>query len=262
MPMSFDSTITRAFDFELRLPGWVRPTYRGAVCLFGMLMGRGGRILFATVLAVLVGLAGPLRGVLMVLIFVAVATIAGAVAGLVHGILQPVQRRGRLGTWITWDLVILAYLGTLAFFAPFSIRDPFILWALGSASALVALGMIHLDDRADDRPSPRAFARLRHRGLLLAAPERMWARTQSRVVAYEAGREAAKSDAPAHLRPQSELRSLSEEMRAQLIRARRGLELAVRDHRPGGVELMVVNAWIERLDRNEAGPPAGPAIPA
>jgi hypothetical protein len=260
--MSLDSTITRAFDFELRVPGWLRPAYRGAVCLFGMLMGRGGKLLVVTLLALLVGLAGPLQGVLVFFGFIAVAMIAGAVAGLVHGLLQPVQRWGRLGAWVTWDLVILAYLATLSFFAPFSIRDPLVLWALGGASALGALGMVLLDDRANNRPSPRAFERLRQRTLLLAAPERMWARTQRQVVAYEAGREALESGARGHPRPQSELRNLTQEMRGRLIRARRGLELAVRDHGPGGVELMVVNAWIERLDRSDAGPPAGPAIPA
>jgi Zn-dependent protease with chaperone function len=215
--MSFDSTITRVFDFELRLPGWVRPTF---------------------------------------LIFIAVAMIAGAVAGLLHGLLQPLQRWGRLGTWVTWDLVILAYLATLAFFAPFSIRDPLVLWALGSTSALGALRPVLLDNRADDRPSPRTFDRLRQRAVLLAAPERMWAQTQGRIVAYEIGREALESGASGNPHPQSELRNLTREMRAQLIRARRSLELAVRDRGPGGVELMAAKAWIERLDRTNAGPPA------
>ena len=254
--MSFDSTITRIFDFELRLPGWGRPTYRGAVCFFGMMMGRGGKLLIVTLVAMLVGLAGPLHGMRVFLVLIAVAMIAGAVAGLVHGLLQPLQRRGRLGTWVTWDLVILAYLATLAFFAPFSIRDPLVLWGLGSMSALGALGMVLLDDRADDRPSPRTFDRLRQRALLLAAPERMWARTQGRVVAYEIGRAALASGASGNPHPQSELRKLTREMRAQLIRARRGLELAVRDRGLGGVELMVAAAWIERLDRTNAGPPA------
>lgn len=260
--MSLDSSISRAFDFELRVPGWVRPAYRGAVFLFGMMMGRGGKVLVVTVLAVLVGLAGPLRGVLVFFVFIAVAMIAGAVAGLVHGLLQPLQRRGRLGTWVTWGLVILAYLATLSLFAPFSIRDPFLLLVLGGASALGALGMVLLDDRAHNRPSPRTFARLRHRALLLAAPERMWARQQNRLVAYASGREALESEAAGHLHPHSELRTLTQEMRSELIRVRRGLELAVRDHRPGGVELLVANAWIERLDRTDAGPAVGPATPA
>jgi len=259
--MYLDSTITRAFDFELRLPGWLRPTYRGAVCLFGMLMGRGGKILFATVLAVLVGLAGPLRGALVFLALIAVATIAGAVAGLVHGLFQPIQRRGSLGTWITWNLVILTYLAMLSLFAPFSIRDPFVLWALGSVSALGALGMVLVDDRADNRPSPRTFARLRSRALLFAAPERMWARKQRRVVAYEAGREALEYG-PGQPYPTAELGVLNREMRAELIEARRGLELAGQSHGAGAVELLAVNAWIERLDRTHSGQPAGPGGPA
>jgi hypothetical protein len=260
--MSLDSTITRAFDFELRLPGWLRPTYRGAVCLFGMLMGSGGKILFATVLAVLVGLDGPLRGGLVFLTLIAVAMIAGAVAGLVHGLFQPLQRRGSLGTWITWNLVILTYLAMLSLFAPFSIRDPFVLWALGSVSALGALGMVLVDDRADNRPSPRMFARLRSRALLFAAPERMWAQKQSRVVAYEAGREALESGGPGQPYPKAELGVRNRQMRAELIEARRGLELAGQSHGAGGVELLAVNAWIERLDRTHAGKPAGPGGPA
>jgi hypothetical protein len=260
--VSLDSTITRVFDFELRVPGWVRPAYRGAVFLFGMLMGGWGKLLVATLLGVLVGLAGPLRGVLAFLVFLAVAMIAGAVAGLVHGLLQPLQRRGRLGTWVTWDLVILAYLATLALFAPFSIRDPFLLWALIGASALGALGLVLLDDRANSRPSPRTFARLRNRARLLAAPERMWARQQNRLVAYASGREALESESLDDLHPHSKLRTLTQEMRSELIRARRGLELAVRDHGPGGAELLAANAWIERLDRTDTGPAVGPATPA
>lgn len=168
------------FELEWRLPAGLRPTFRGARFVFGMALGWAGKLFMLSILATLMLLAGPGRGMVLFLGLLAVAAAAGAVAGAVHGSLRRMSRWGQLGIWLRWTLSIFACIIAVALLTPkgpLSLDPTFFIVAAG-CSALAACGLTLLDDRKPTRPSPRRFRMRQSRERLWAAADRVRARLQ------------------------------------------------------------------------------------
>ena len=166
------------FEFERRISAWLRPTYRGALFIFGMAIGWAGKLFILSILATLMLLTGVERGIGLFLELLGVAVGAGAVAGTVHGILHPLEQDGQLGTWVRWTCSVLTYLVTVAFLTPkgpLSLDPTFIPFA-AAVSAIAAACLILLDDRKPTRPSLRRFRLLQSRKRMWAAAGRVRAR--------------------------------------------------------------------------------------
>ncbi len=176
--------LQRLFELERRMPAWVRPTYRGALFIFGMSSAWAGKLFVLTILATLMLLAGVERGLALFFGLLGVAVIAGAVGGTIRGILQPVERWGRIGTWLRWNLSIFGYVLAFGFLTPkgpFSLQDPAFYVIAAGISVLGAGCLFLLDDRRPSRPSPRRFRLLQGRERLWAAANRVRARMQARL---------------------------------------------------------------------------------
>ncbi|HTL06485.1 MAG TPA: hypothetical protein VL241_12100 [Gemmatimonadales bacterium] len=165
-------------ELESRLTPALRPTYRGALFIFGLAQGWAGKLLMLAVLAVLLLLAGVPAGALLFLEFLGVAVVAGAAAGTLHGRLHRLVSWGQLGTWLRWSATIFAYLLAVALLTPrgpFSL-DPTFLRFAAVVSALAAGLLVLLDDRRPARPSERRFQIRQRRERLWSASRRMRAR--------------------------------------------------------------------------------------
>lgn len=178
-----DSIVPRIFEFESRTPAWLRPTYRGAVFILGLSLGRVGKLLLLGILATLMLMAGPGPGVALFFQLLGVAVIAGAVGGTIHGVLRPLENWGRVGTWLRWALSIFGHVTAFGFLTPggpLPMRDAMFYLGAAGFAAVGAGFLILLDDRRSGRPSPRSFRLLQNRERLWAAAERARARMQSR----------------------------------------------------------------------------------
>ena len=167
-------------ELECQMPAWLRPTYRGALFIFGMSVGWAGKLFTLSILATLTLLAGVEGGVLLFLGSLAVAMGAGAAAGTVHGILYPLERLGQLGTWLRWagsSFACLVAIPVLAPKGPLSL-DPTFFSLAAAVSALSAGCLILLDDRRPTRPSFRRFQSRQRRARLFAAARGARARLQ------------------------------------------------------------------------------------
>lgn len=158
------------------LPDWLHPTYRGAVCVFGLGVGAAGKLFVLIVVATLMLLVGPGVGVILFLRLLGVTVAAGAVGGTVHGIVRSLDRWGRIGVWVSGFLAILGAITAsiiLTPHGPFSLPDPGVqVLALGLAG-VGAGALLLVDDRRPGRPTPRRFLQLQNRDRLWAAADRI-----------------------------------------------------------------------------------------
>ena len=246
-----DSHIYRVFDSETYLPEWARPSYRGAVFLLGMFLGRAGKAIAATLLVVLMLMTGVGTGAGLFLAVIGATVVAGTVAGTVSGILAWLDRFGRVGGWVQWATSIYAFIAVLSLFGPMRLlplSEPLFHLIAGSLSVLGALAMVLDDDRAAGRPSPREFRLLQGRIRLRGAPHRMWLRLRRNLLQDDRDGHLAGTGPDAHA---AELRLL-ERRRADLLRARRALTRAPELTDEAKADLQEVDSWLARLDRDAA----------
>lgn len=250
---SFDVMLYRLFDWEIRAPEGLRPLYRGAVVILGMLLGIRGKILLIAMIAVLVYMLGPLHGPLLFLLLTSVVIIAGALAGAVYGLLYPLPRAGDFGVWFRWAVTLYVYFAAITVLlpkGPFTLGDPAFHWLAALLSILIAFGIVLTDDRGASRLSPRNFRLLQNRMLLRAAPRRMWYATRRKRARYEARRKALEREAGRRPEAWRALRLLLTNLKTDLLHVRSGLERARRSHPEANADhLADVDAWIERVNR-------------
>jgi hypothetical protein len=258
---AFDVMLYRIFDFEIRLPEALRPAYRGAVVILGMLLGLRGKILLIAMMVALVYLVGPLDGVLLLLLLGGVAVGAGAIAGAVYGLLFPLPRAGDFGVWFRWAVTLYVYLAAITVLlpqGPFALRDPAFHWIATLFSIVAAFGIVLTDDRGASRLSPRNFRLLQNRILLRTAPRRMWYATRRKRARYEARRKALEREAERRPDAVHALRLLLVNLKTDLLHVRGGLERAWRSHPEANTDdLADVDAWIERVNRQLESLPGG-----
>jgi hypothetical protein len=242
-----DSRIYRIFDAELYLPEWARPSYRGAVFIFGMIIGWVGRIVAACLLLALMLMTGVGPGAGVFLALIGAMVLAGTVAGTVSGILSWLDRFGRAGGWFQWAASIFAFIAVLSLFGPMRLlplSEPLFHLIAGSIALLGGLAMALDDDRAAGRPSPREFRLLQGRIRLRGAPHRMWLRLRRNLLQDD--RDGLLTGT-GHDARAAELRLL-ERRRADLLRARRALTRAPELTDEATADLQEVDAWLARLE--------------
>ena len=105
-------------EIEPDLPGWLRPTFRGALFSFGITTGTIGKLFVLLLVATLVYMAGVAQGALLFVQLFGVTIAAGAVGGTMHGLLWRAEDWGRIGIWLRWVFSILAYITTFGILAP------------------------------------------------------------------------------------------------------------------------------------------------
>lgn len=167
--------VHRTLAAERHLPAWLHPTYRGAVCVLGLIFGLAGRLFLLALLLSLMFMVGPGPGGVLFLKLLAVTAVGGAVGGTIHGILRPLDELGRAGLWLRWFVaifgaIVVAVVLTPA--GPFSLKDPaFHVIALGLA-ALGASGLLAADDRRPGRLTRRGYQLCQSHDQLWAAGDR------------------------------------------------------------------------------------------
>jgi hypothetical protein len=244
-----DSRIYRIFDAELYLPEWARPSYRGAVFLFGMVIGRVGKTVAAGLLLLLMLMTGVGPGAGVFLAVIGTTVVAGTAAGTVSGILSWLDRFGRMGGWLQWAASIFAFIAVLTLFGPMRLlplSEPLFYLIAGSVSVIGAMALVLDDDRGAGRPSPREFRLLQGRIRLRGAPHRMWLRLRRNLLQDDRDGLLTGSGHDARA---AELRLL-ERRRADLLRARRALTRAPELTDEAKADLPEVDAWLDRLDRD------------
>lgn len=174
----------RIFEFENRLPPWLRPTYRGALLVSGMGFGVSGKVVVLAMLGpwiILLGV-GPTAALFVKTIVLVV--MAGAVGGTIHGLLRPLENWGRTGVWGRWFLAAFGFAVTLAVITPGAPLSPgeSTLYVLAAGFAVLVAGcLVFIDDRRAGRPTPDRFRRLQNRERLWAAEDRALIRLHSRL---------------------------------------------------------------------------------
>lgn len=250
-----DRLFYRLFDVEMRLQPWLRPVYRGAVFIFGLLLGWQGKLFLLAILGALIAQAGLLEGMRLLAKFLAIAIVSGGVGGIVSGIFEPLGRTGRLGEWFRWALTIFAYLATISLLlppVPFALPDPAFFWVAGVFSILGALALVFTDDRGRSRLPPHQFRLVRNLASLRVAPNRIWTRAKDRLEHYDTLRRALEAELAIRPAARDELLELLLAMRTDIGHVRNGLERFVRliDADPQG--LSEADAWLDRIDEQVA----------
>jgi hypothetical protein len=258
-----DRFFTRIFEQESRLPRWLRSPYRGAVFIFGLMLGWQGKVFGLTVLTTLIMLAGVLHGLRLLSLFLGIAMAAGAVGGLVSGTLEPLGRTGRLGEWFRWCLTIFAYLVTVSLLlpaVPFALPDPAFFWLAGGVSVLAAIGVVATDDRGKSRLPPHQFRLIRNLASLRTAPRQIWSAALSRLEQLESRSRALEAELPTRPEAREELILLLRTMRSDVGHVRSGLERFVRllGEDPGS--LRDADAWLDRIDERLEALDRSPAV--
>jgi len=246
-----DRFLYQLFDLEGRLPGWLRSPYRGAVFIFGLILGWYGKLFLLAVLASLVILAGLAEGLRLLSLFLGIALLAGAAAGIVSGVVEPLGRTGRLGEWFRWALTIFAYLAAISLLlppVPFGLPDPIFFWVAGTISALGGLAMVFTDDRSKSRLPPHQFRLVRNLASLRVAPGRIWQVAADRLAQYEVRRQALESELATRPEAREELIQLLRVMRTDIGHVRNGLERFVRLVGANPVSLEEADRWLDRID--------------
>lgn len=174
----------RLFDLEQSIPGWIRPTWRGALFTFGIGTGTVGKLFVLFLLATLVFMVGVAQGTVLFFTLLAVTIAAGAVGGTIHGLLWRAEEWGRIGTWLRWTLAILGYIITFGYLAPagpFHPRD-YAFFPVAAVLAAVGAGcLILLDARRPGRLSPGRHRRQEARSRMFASADRARTRQQARM---------------------------------------------------------------------------------
>lgn len=259
-----DRLFYRLFDLETRLQPWLRPLYRGAVFIFGLLLGWQGKLFLLAILGALMTQAGPLPGMRLLAKFLAIAIVSGGVGGIVSGIFEPLGRTGRLGEWFHWALTIFAYLATISLLlppVPFALPDPVFFWVAGVLSSVGALALIYTDDRGRSRLPPHQFRLVRNLASLRVAPDRIWTVAKDRLERYESQRRALEKEIAVRPAAREELLELLLVMRTDIGHVRNGLERFVRLIGADPDSLNEADAWLDRIDEQVAvveGSPRGP----
>ena len=250
-----DRLFYQLFDLEPRLPRWLRSPYRGAVFIFGLLLGWQGKLLLLAILVVLIAQAGALHGVRILGKFLGIAIVAGGVAGIVSGIFEPLGRTGRLGEWFRWALTIFAYLATVSILlppVPFALPDPIFFWVAGILSIVVALALVYTDDRGRNRLPPHQFRLVRNLASLRVAPGRIWQVARDRLERYESQRIALEAEIATRPAAARELRQLLRVMQTDIRHVRDGLERFVRLLGADPDSLKEADAWLDRINERLA----------
>ena len=256
-----DRLFYRLFDLETRLQPWLRPLYRGAVFIFGLLLGWQGKLFLLAILAVLFAQAGPLQGVRILGNFLAIAILSGGAGGIVSGVFEPLGRTGRLGEWFRWALTIFAYLATISLLlppVPFALPDPAFFWVAGVLSVGGALALVYTDDRGRSRLPPHQFRLVRNLASLRVAPDRIWTVAKERLERYESRRIALEEESRTRPAAREELKELLRVMRTDIGHARNGLERFVRLIGADQDSLREADAWLDRIDEQLAAAEASP----
>ncbi len=178
------------FEFERRLPAWLRPTCRGAVCLFGLGRGVAGKLYVATLVITLMVMVGPGNGVMLFLSLVALIATAGAVGGTIHGLLGSLAGRGALGVWLRWFAALLGACIAAVLLTPrgpFSLQDPVVLILIAGTCMVAAGCLTLLDDRQPGRLTPHQYRWLQHRDRRWTAAKANRAPVQPREAATDRG---------------------------------------------------------------------------
>jgi hypothetical protein len=250
-----DRMFYQLFDLEARLPRWLRPPYRGAVFIFGLLLGWQGKLFLLAILVVLIAQAGALHGVRILGKFLGIAVVAGGAAGIVSGVFEPLGRSGRLGEWFHWVLTIFAYLATVSILlppVPFALPDPIFFWAAGILSIAGALALVYSDDRGKSRLPPHQFRLVRHLASLRVAPSRIWQVAKDRLERYESQRIALEAEIATRPAAKEELRQLLRVMRTDIGHVRNGLERFVRLLGADPDTLKEADAWLDHINEQLA----------
>ncbi len=250
--LSLDALLYRIFDFEVRIPGPLRASYRGAVFILGMGLGLRGKLLIAATFGALVFLVGPWHGLLLSIQLTLIAMTAGALAGMIYGLLHRLARAGDFGVWLRWALSIYGYLAGLTLLSPhgpFSLSDPDFHPIAGVFSALGALGMVLTDDRGAGRLSPRQFRMLQNKVLLRAAPRRTWAAMRSKQWKFEARRMALEREAARTPAAAKALQRMLLDLQTDLLQIRRAVARVPAQPGLPPDELADLDAWIDRVER-------------
>jgi hypothetical protein len=246
-----DRFLYQLFDLEARLPRWLRSPYRGAVFIFGLILGWHGKLFLLLVLASLIILAGPSQGIRLLSRFLGIALLAGGAAGIVSGMLEPLGRTGRLGVWFRWTLTIFAYLAAISLLlppVPFALPDPIFFWGAGTLSVLGGLGMVLTDDRSKNRLPPHQFRLVRNLASLRVAPGRIWQAAADRLEQYEVRRRALEAELSTRPEAREELVQLLRVMRTDLGHVRNVLERFVRLTGADPDSLREAEEWLDRID--------------
>jgi hypothetical protein len=246
-----DRLFYRLFDLEVRLPGWLQSPFRGAVFIFGLLLGWQGKLFLLAVVGVLIAQAGPVHGMGILGKFLGIAMVAGGAAGMVSGVFEPLGRTGRLGEWFRWTLTIFAYLVAISLLlpaVPFALPDPVFFWVAGILSTLGALGMVYTDDRGRSRLPPHQFLLVRNLASIRVAPSRIWVEAKARLERYESQRLALEGEVGVRPGAREELRQLLLVMRTDIGHVRNGLERFVRLVGADPASFKEADAWLDRID--------------
>ena len=246
-----DGLLLRLFDFEARLPGFLRPPFRGGVFLLGLGLGLLGKLFFAAILILLVLTAGPWEGLRLFVGILGVAMVAGVGGGIVAGLLESLGRLGRGGEWCRWVLAIFAFLLTCSLLAPgipFALPDPAFYWVAGIIAAVGATGLVWTDDRGPHRLPPHQFRLVRSLSALKQAPKRYRAAAEDRMEGYERRRRQLLIEAAKSPRAGEDLDRLRRVVRTDLsdvaARLRRFYRLTGGD----AAEMEETEAWLARLE--------------
>ena len=246
-----DRFLYQLFDLEARLPRWLRSPYRGAVSIFGLILGWRGKLFLLAVLASLSILAGVAEGLRLLSLFLGIALLAGGAAGVVSGVFEPLGRTGRLGEWFRWALTIFAYLAVVSLLlppVPFALPDPIFFWVAGTLSALGGLAMVATDDRGKSRLPPHQFRLVRNLASLRVAPGRIWEVAAERIAQSESRRQALEAELGTRPEAREELVQLLRVMRTDIGHVRNGLERFVRLIGANPDNLEEADRWLDRID--------------
>jgi hypothetical protein len=255
MAGTMDRLFYQLFDLESRLPRWLQSPYRGAVFIFGLLLGWHGKLLLFAILVVLFAQAGPLHGVRLLGKFLGIAIVAGGAAGVVSGTFEPLGRIGRLGEWFRWTITIFAYLAAVSLLlppVPLALPDPVFFWVAGVLSIVGALGVVYSDDRGRSRLPPHQFRLVRNLASLRVAPSRIWQVAKQRLERYECQRVSLEREIPTRPAAREELRQLLRVMRTDIGHVRNGLERFVRLIGTDPDSLKEAEEWLDRIDEQLA----------
>ena len=246
-----DQLFLGLFEMESRVPRALRPSFRGAISGFGLLLGRRGKLFLAATITALVLLAGFGPGIRLLIMSVGLVIAMGAVGGAVSGLLEPLGRRGWPGEFLRWLVAIFAALVAASLLLPaipFALPDPVFFWAAGAISTLGAAAMVLTDDRGPRRLPPHQFRLVRNLASLRAAPERLWRLARGRLAEYERRRRTLTAELDRRPGAREELTRLLLAMRTDMSHVHAGLERFVRLMGGDGLRLRETERWLDRID--------------